>query len=108
MAGPVSVANLGANATEVIINPQSANPSVNYASTIAYFKGIDFSAGAGGEGTVNIQTQVNGSWATQTTYSVAANNNDSVYIPGDMGVRLKDGLRVTTDANIDNAQIYYT
>ena len=108
MAGPVSVANLGANATETIINKHSANHAVNYASTSAYFKGIAFSAGAGGEGTVNIQTQVNGSWATQTTYSVSANNNDSVYIPGDMGVRLKDGLRVTTDANIDNAQIYYT
>ena len=108
MAGPINVANLGAGATTVVVNPASANPAVENASCLAYFKGIDLSAGAGGEGTVNIQTQVNGAWATKTTYSVAASTNDSVYIPGDMGVRLGDGLRVITDANIDNAQVYYT
>lgn len=108
MAGPTNVSSLGASATSVIVNPASANPTVINASCLAYFKGIDLSAGSGGEGTVNIQTQVSGSWVTKTTYSVAASTNDSVYIPGDMGIRLKDGLRVTTDANIDNAQIYYT
>ena len=111
MAGPTNVANLGAGASTVLVNPKSANPNIRNIggpSTLAYFKGAYFEAGAGGAGTINVQTQVNGSWATKTTYSLAASSNDSVYVPGAQGIRLRDGLRVVTNANIANAQIFYT
>ena len=111
MAGPTNVANLGASASTVLVPAKSANPNIRNIggpSTFAYFKGAYFEAGAGGGGNIDIQTQVSGTWTTQTNYSLAANQNDSVYVPGDQGIRLKDGLRVVTNANIANAQIFYT
>jgi len=111
MAGPTEVANLGASATQVLVNPKSSAPNVKNIggpSTLAYFKGAYFEAGGGGEGTLKIQTQVNGTWTTKTEYALAANADDSVYVPGTLGIRLKDGLRVLTNANIANAQIFYT
>jgi hypothetical protein len=69
MAGPTNVANLGASASTVLVPAKSANPNIRNIggpSTFAYFKGAYFEAGAGGEGNIDIQTQVSGTWTTQT------------------------------------------